>query len=113
MIICPKCKFQWVSTLRSNQQSRYYFGVVVDILSNHTGFTPEEMHEILKHKFLRDWKKIKTVNGVFEYVYTKSTTILSTAEFENYLAKIREWAAIELNCQIPEPNEELDAKEAD
>ncbi len=105
MPLCPKCKFEWTSTTRSTPQNRYYWGVVIDILSNHIGYTSDETHEILKHKFLRDWKKIKTSKGIFEYVYTKSTTGLSTRDMENYLGRIREWAVIDLNCSIPEPHE--------
>lgn len=100
MSLCPKCKFEWKSTIRSTPQNRYYFGVVIDILSNHIGFTPDEMHEILKHKFLRH----KEQKG---YVIPQSTTSLSTIEFENYLTQIREWAVIDLGVLIPEPNEEI------
>ncbi|MEN6423332.1 MAG: hypothetical protein ABFD76_15440 [Smithella sp.] len=82
---------------RSLNQNRYYFGVVLDILSNHTGYESDEMHEILKFKFL------KTVKADMEYI--KSTTKLNTVEFEEYLTKIKQWAAVELNCYIPDPNE--------
>jgi len=85
-------------TKRSENQSRYYFGVVLDILSKHTGYESDEMHEILKFKFLR-----KRINNDVEYV--QSTTKLNTAEMEEYLEKIRRWAAVELYCNIPLPNE--------
>ena len=83
---------------RSNEQNSYYWGVVLDILSKHTGYESDEMHEILKFKFLR-----KRINNEVEYV--QSTTKLNTAEMEEYLEKIRRWAAIELFCTIPLPNE--------
>jgi hypothetical protein len=83
---------------RSNEQNKYYFGVVLDILSKHTGYEPDEMHEILKFKFLR-----KRISNDVEYV--QSTTKLNTAEMEAYLDKVRRWAAIELLCNIPLPNE--------
>ena len=38
---------------------------------------------------------------------TKSTTELSTVEFEDYVAKIRMWAASFLSLIIPLPNEIL------
>jgi hypothetical protein len=82
---------------RSNNQNSYYWGVCLEILSNHLGYTADEMHEILKFKFL------KTVKADMEYI--KSTTKLNTAEFEEYLTKIKQWAAAELNCYIPDPNE--------
>jgi len=50
-----------------------------------------------RNKFLRKGKaEIETVT---------STAKLSTAGFEDYLEKIRRWAAVEHNCYIPLPNE--------
>ena len=37
---------------RSGQQSKYYWGVIVEMISQHTGYTPEEVHELLKQRFL-------------------------------------------------------------
>lgn len=82
---------------RSNNQNRYYWGVVILILSKELGYLGEEIHDTLKAKFLTDKsQKIPLV---------KSTGSLSTAEFESYLSKIRMWASSELNIYIPEPNE--------
>lgn len=80
---------------RSNNQNNYYWGVVLQLLSDHTGYTTDEMHEICKHQFL-------IVHGKFDYV--KSTTKLNTVEFEEYLDKIKNWAAV-LGVNIPNPNE--------
>jgi len=44
---------------RSLNQNSYYHGVVVKTLSDFTGYDPEEMHEVLKFKFLRIRKRIK------------------------------------------------------
>ena len=85
-------------TKRSDNQNSYYWGVVLDILSRHTGYESDEMHEILKFKFLR-----KRISDDVEYV--QSTTKLNTAEMEEYLEKIRRFAAMDLFCVIPLPNE--------
>ena len=90
---CPRCHFQWVSTTRSNPQNKYYFGVVVDMISEETGNEPEETHELLKLKFLKPMGKA-------------NTTQLSTQEFKIYLEKIQIWAIQTLNLNIPDPNEE-------
>ena len=83
--------------IRSNNQNRYYWGVVVPLLVNTTGYSTEEMHEALKMLFLKDLtRKIPTL---------RSTADLTTMEFEDYLGKVRMWAAQELSCVIPEPNE--------
>jgi len=85
--------------LRSLRQNRYYWGVVVEILCEYTGYSREETHEILKAKFLSDTKKV----GNEIITYARSTTTLTTKEFENYLQRIREWAIIELQVNIPDP----------
>jgi len=82
---------------RSDNQNRYYWGVVIKILSDELGYTPEETHEALKIKFLRiKGEKLDTV---------KSTTKLSTKEAEDFYEEIRRWASVELSIDIPEPNE--------
>ena len=85
---------------RSLNQNNYYWGVVLELLSDN-GNTPEEWHEICRQMFLKSFKE---VNGK-EMEYVRSTTKLNTAEFEEYLEKIRRWAVQELNFYIPLPNE--------
>lgn len=86
---------------RSMSQNRYYWGVIVKILGDEFGYQPDEMHEILKSKFLRRWSQGKL--GVFPYA--QSTAKLSTLAFEEYLKKVRIWAASEFQIVIPLPNE--------
>ena len=86
-----------VKKQRSNNQNRYYWGVVVELLSKELGYTTEETHEALKYKFLMVEK------GVLPTV--KSTTDLTTQEFEEFMSRVREWSSVFLNCYIPDPNE--------
>lgn len=90
---------------RSDNQHRYYFGVVVTIIAEELGYTKEELHEALKWKFLRleaEPEKGRSLETV------RSTTVLSTGEFERYLDDIRIWAATELGVVVPLPNEAMD-----
>ena len=84
-------------TSRSTLQNSYYWSVVVEILAKELGYDKDEIHEILKYKFLQ--------SNAMGMPYVKSTTKLSTGEFEDYLEKIRRWAAEFLNINIPLPNE--------
>ena len=84
-------------TKRSDVQNSYYWGVVIELLSKELGYDKDEMHEILKYKFLQ--------SNAMGMPYIKSTTKLSTGEFEEYLSKIKQWAAEFLNINIPLPNE--------
>jgi hypothetical protein len=82
---------------RSNNQNRYYHGVVIQLISEHTGYTPDETHDAMRMLFLRDDSRaVPTL---------RSTTDLSTVEFEEYMKNIREWASKELDVWVPEPNE--------
>ena len=85
---------------RSNQENSYYWAVIIEILREHIGYTSEEMHEALKWKFLK-----RHGEKVYQLPTIRSTTDLSTVEFENYMSEIREWASIEMGCYIPLPNE--------
>ena len=93
------------SRQRSNPQNKYYWGVVLKILSNETGYEPDELHLIFKDLFLKEYAEINKEDKRIVIPYLKSTTELSTQEFEDYLTRIKRWAAIELNIYIPEPNE--------
>ena len=101
MPLCPKCQFRWVSTIRSNPQNAYYWGVIIEMLSEELGLEKENVHELLKHQFLK--YSFEVQDKLYES--TKSTTQLTTIEFEKYLADVRRWSVMELNIQIPEPNE--------
>lgn len=88
---------------RSNIQNSYYW-VVVGIISEYIGYLPDEIHQLLKDKFLgRNQNVIKKTGEVF-YVL-KSTTALDTSEFSNYIEQIRLWALQDLDCYCPTPDE--------
>lgn len=85
---------------RSAQQNKYLWGVVYKILSDELGYTTEEVHEICRYKFLPR----KYVNLGHEEIETrKSTTKLTTSEFEAYIERIRAFASSELSVIIPDP----------
>ena len=105
---CPRCNAEInlkELKYRSTPENNYYFGVVIDILSNELGYTKMELHELLKSMFLRQTKYLKTKDGVREVSVIKSTTSLSVGEFEDYLSAIRQFASISLGIYLPLPNE--------
>ncbi len=102
---CPTCHRIFRKD-RSNNQNSYYWGVIISLLSEHTGFSPDEMHEILKHKFLRRTLWVRTKHGTQEQsIIAQSTTRLTTKQFEEYQSQIRQWASMDLGVFLPEPNE--------
>ncbi|MBT7632044.1 MAG: hypothetical protein HN597_20450 [Desulfobacula sp.] len=82
---------------RSDKQRRYQWGVVYKLISDHTGYTQDEVHQEMGKKFLAYEKDGKT--------FVKSTTKLSTKNMEIYLESVRRFAAMELFIYIPLPNE--------
>jgi hypothetical protein len=92
--------------LTSTPQMRYYYGVVIKLISDYTGHTADEVDSILKGKFLVrvDSRGLK---------YTPSKTAITTSEMEEYLRQVRAWAAGCLSLDIPEPNEVTYAEDQD
>jgi hypothetical protein len=89
--------------VRSMSQNKYYWGVVIKIISNETGFYEDEVHEILKKKFNQKIKAMRQTGE--EFLIGGSTTELDTLHFEEYLNKIKIWAIQELDIYIPDPNQ--------
>ena len=87
---------------RSNQQNRYYWGVVLKYISLDTGYTTEEANIVFKQMFLKADREFKQIGDI---VPTGTTTELSTSEMEDYMRKIRDFASQELSIYIPLPND--------
>lgn len=90
---------------RSKDANAYYWGVVIELLSRHTGYTPDEMHELAKQMFLAKHLTLATSNGEIcgDYVIGGSTKRLNTLQFYEYVERIRDWAAADLGVVIPDP----------
>ena len=87
---------------RSTDQNSYYWGVVLKLLADHTGYNVDEMHEICKYNFLGiDNKELAGEN----IPIINSTRTLSTSDFMGYIEEIKQWATT-LGVVIPDPNEQ-------
>ena len=82
---------------RSTEQNRYYFGVVISMLSDESGHSRDEMHSAMKLKFLSYYDQ-----GL---LFTRSTTELTTKEMEAYIEDIKRFAMEFYNLYIPNPQE--------
>lgn len=84
---------------RTDRQNRYYWGVIVKMLSEYFGYDKDEeteLHEGLKQKFL-------LVKGK-HLEYVRSTRKLTTVEFNNYIDQIIRWAAKSYSVVLPDPD---------
>ena len=90
---------------RSLQQNRWYWGVIVELLSDHTGYTPDEIHEVLKAKFIPKRLALADGNGEIrdELVIGGSSAKLNKIEFGEFCESVRRWAAEDLGVVIPDP----------
>jgi len=94
-------------SVRSLNQNRYYWGVVLNLIADHTGQPADDIHEYLADLFLSEVKDIELA-GVIRRVRTHPTTTkLNTEQFSQYIDSIRSWAAWELEVRIPGPTEVL------
>lgn len=93
-----------LKAIRSIPQNNFYWWIIVQMLSDHLGYEPEEMHEVLK--YLHNSHDLKLPDGSIAKD-GKSTTGLNTQEAEEYFDRIRVWALQDLEgFVIPLPNEE-------
>jgi len=98
-------KIQKLQSIRSIQQNRYWW-VCMTILSNETGYTKEEIHEISKFKFLKREKVVEKTGEILPYI--ESTTKLKVSEFADLVSELQRWASETLNVYLPSPNEQID-----
>ena len=87
-----------ITKTRTNPQNSYLWGVPYKIISEYTGDDTESIHNYLRNEFLSE--PGNTVPKV------KSTSKLSTTEFNQYVDNIIRWAAEFLGLYIPLPMEE-------
>lgn len=96
---------------RSDRQNAYYWPCFVQQLGAYLRdqgehYTDHQVHEILKHRFLR---KSGEVNGE-NVEYTQSTADLNTVEFNAYLDACAAWLADFFGIIVPEPSEYREAE---
>lgn len=97
---------------RSLPQNAYYWMILTDYIQPalyDLGWrsikTKDDAHFFVADMFLKQKVVNEETGEVKERI--KSTTELSTMEFNVYLSEIIEWAAEYLSISIPEPNSQL------
>lgn len=80
-----------------------FFHAWVNLLSDHTGYSKEEMKEILKNQFLSVEKVNAKTGSIFKY--TRSTASLNKNEFAEFCNDVQRWSIEEFNAILPLPNE--------
>lgn len=90
---------------RSLALNAYMWGVVIHLISEETGMTPDETHDEMKKMHYP--KRFSAVRGIGQIrnrrVYGATTTKLSNEEDMEFIENIRRWAAEVLDLFIPDP----------
>lgn len=87
----------------SDQQRGYYRGVMLAILSHHTGYTAEQMHEWLKKKF-GDTALVEVAGEAFDVSTFTTSNQGEVDAMSAFIDEVIQWAAIELDVAIPPPD---------
>ena len=90
---------------RSNMQNSYYWKCIVQVLAEELGYFPNEIHDILRAKFLNEWEMLEINDKKIGINKIGSTATLNTKGFEVYAEQIRIWALSELGIRLMLPNE--------
>lgn len=94
---------------RTDRQNRYYWPCFVHPFGEYlreqgnTHFTDDMAHEVLKRMFLTVTEIDKTTGRAMDR--TRSTTELTTAEFNEYLEKVAAFLATDCGFAVAEPSE--------
>ncbi len=87
---------------RTNDQNRYFHGVVCKVYAVEFGYTVEEAKQIFKQVF-RD-QFVYEKNG---YEFVKGTSDMDTKEMTTLIDYIRAWSSRQ-GCYIPSPDDVTD-----
>lgn len=88
---------------RTDDQNRYYWGVVIPILADYFGHdNPEDLHSELKLKFNPVASKLDP-NIIIGGTTTEMTTVEFFSAETSYVERICRWAAMEYSIFIPPP----------
>lgn len=111
--------FRRLRKRRTTPQNRYYWGVVLpeimrgmidlgnDAIQMGNAGHAEAVHEFLKANLLDNGDEVTMRDGS-SILLSASTTKCSTVEMEDYLERVRRWAAEYLGIAIPLPNEQTE-----
>ncbi len=93
---------------RSHRQNAYYWGVVIPyvldmFIEYGNDVTKDDCHAYLKQHVGKLFKEVEGPGGEIQTI-VRSSTELSTGEWEDFMEKIRAWSA-GVGLQIPLPNE--------
>jgi len=97
-----------VQDKRSTNANRYYWGVVLTLIAEHTGDDVEDLHDIYTNLFCRRvFVHLDRRTGeVSEQVIVGRTSRMTVSEFYRYVERVRQHAAEFHRVDTPDPDPE-------
>ena len=93
-----KMTVEKVRKSRTEQQNKYYWGVVVALIADELGYNPWERQEV--HNALK--LAVRGGLGDKRLQVPISTSTMNTSEFSEYVEDCRRWASLNLSIDIPD-----------
>lgn len=84
---------------RSLKANAYYWAAVIGTIAPDLGYSSDECHEALA------WRFLQIGEADAKLPKRRSTSDLTSHEFEDYVSQVKQFAAQELGIYVPEPNE--------
>lgn len=98
-------EYRMTRSIAQNRLMHQWFNVIADHWLKSTGesFSPAAFKELLKRKFL-GFDLVDLPDGQ-KVAQTKRTRDCTTKELTDFLEKIEAWSVIEIECQLPHPDD--------
>ena len=96
-MICPKCKHDFIPDNRTSQQNKYLHAILGEI-AEHTGYTINEMKQVLKHE-------LGYYDIIHKVVLYYSTAEMTKEQLADFIDKIAIFASENLGMVIQTPEE--------
>ena len=96
-MICPKCKHDFIPDNRTSQQNKYLHAILGEI-AEHTGYTINEMKQVLKHE-------LGYYDIIHKVVLYYSTAEMTKEQLGKFIEQIVRLASKDLGMVIQTPEE--------
>lgn len=104
--------------IRSRKANAYYRGVILVLMSEHSGHSPDDLHDVMCEMFISSERKqlefVSEITGEVLHVETDSrrSSKLGPTAFYDFVESVRVWARDFLNVETPDPDPEYWRKRA-
>lgn len=95
---------------RSQKANAYYWGVVLTLMAEHTGHSPDEIHDVMCQEFIPSQRKqIEFYNKLTGETDTATVDLSRSSKLEGesfweFVENVRDWARRHIQVDTPDPD---------